>query len=126
MNKLLLIMTLLLATEAAQYGGSDLYGWASLLLVPISSAITWYVTWRTTKNKRHNDAIQTLQATVNSVLEENAKLYKEITANRAEIAAVRQENAGLKAQLDQVLSENERYNKEIAGLRSEIKRITKQ
>lgn len=126
MNKLLLILTLLLATEAAQYGGSDLYGWASLLLVPISSAITWYVTWRTTKNKRHNDAIQTLQATVNSVLEENAKLYKEITANRAEIAAVRQENAGLKAQLDQVLSENERYNKEIAGLRSEIKRITKQ
>ena len=116
-------MTLMLATNAANYGGSDLYGWASLLLVPISSAITWYVTWRTTKNKRQNDAINTLQETVNNVLAENAKLYKEITANRAEIAAVRQENAGLKAQLDQVLAENERYSKEISGLKTEIKRI---
>lgn len=123
MNKLLLIVTILLAANAANFGGSDIYGWASLLLVPVSSAITWYVTWRTTKNKRHNDAINTLQETLNNVLAENAKLYKEITANRAEIAAVRQENAGLKAQLDQVLAENEKYNKEISKLRTEIKRI---
>lgn len=123
MKILLLITTILLATSAAGFGGSDLYGWVSLLLVPVSSAITWYVTWRTTKNKRNNDAINTLQETVNNILAENAKLYKEITANRAEIAAVRQENAGLKAQLDQVLAENEQYNKKISELRLEIKRI---
>ena len=120
---MLQLLTILIDIATAQTCSTTLYDWVSLLLVPVSSAITWYVTWRTTKNKRTNDAIATLQETVNNVLTENAKLYKEITANRAEIAAVRQENAGLKSQLDQVLAENERYSKEIAGLRSEIKRI---
>ena len=120
---MLQLLTILIDIATAQTCNAGLYDWVSLLLVPVSSAITWYVTWRTTKNKRTNDAITTLQETVNNVLAENAKLYKEITANRAEIAAVRQENAGLKSQLDQVLAENDRYSKEIAGLRSEIKRI---
>ena len=126
MEKLLLIMTIVLAANATSFGGSDLFGWANLLLVPISSAITWYVTWRTTKTKRNNDAIATLQETVNNVLTENAKLYKEITENRAEIAKVRQENAGLKAQLDEVLKVNQKYEKELSGLRTEFKKMHKQ
>ena len=108
------LLTILLAT----IGGAEPYAWVSLLLVPVTSAITWFVTWKTTKNKRQNDAISNLQSTVNMLLEENAKLYKETLENRAEIVKVRQENAGLKAQLEQVLNEN----KELKGSLDILKR----
>ena len=72
----------------------NLYNYIELLLVPITSLVTWLAT----RNKRRNDGIQALQQTVNMLAEDNKRLYGELTENKRRIAQLEAKQAALEAE----------------------------
>lgn len=63
----------------------NIYNWIELLLVPITSLVTWLLSARS----RRNTAIGELQETINLLAEKNNDLYEEVVKLRAENATFR-------------------------------------
>lgn len=74
----------------------NLLDYASLLLAPISSVVTWFVARR----QRQIDAIQSMQDTIDELVAKNAELY-------AMVVALRAENAELRKIITQKISDEE-------------------
>lgn len=128
--KLLLILTILLATEL---GGANIFMWTTLLLTPVSAIVGWIAG----KRRRNNDTLQELQKTVDMLVKKNSALYAEITDQNKMICKLNEQNDELNKQLEEVRRENgelkagqDRMSKQLtslqeenAELRKELKRI---
>lgn len=85
----------------------DIYHILELLLVPITSIVTWLAT----RNKRRNDAIADLQATIDMLVQKNNTVYKELIDTRSELSEARSEINTLKSNQERLLKENEDLRK---------------
>lgn len=74
------------------------FDWASLILTPFCSAIAWLFGWR----KRKNDSIAEMQSTIDTLVEKNAELYREVIKLREENAELRASIATMQAELSQL------------------------
>lgn len=85
----------------------DIYHILELLLVPITSVVTWLAT----RNKRRNDAIVELQSTVDMLVQKNGTIYQELIDTRRELSEARTEIDTLKSNQEKLLSENSELKK---------------
>ena len=122
MKRLLFILAM------TTFGGADGYTWASLVLVPICSAISWFAGRRA----RNNDTMQKMQDTINMLSAKNDELYKKIIAQNDQImelnrklGIVRDENAELKAGQAKMIKKIAVVSKENAGLKQQLNEIQK-
>ena len=69
--------------------------WISLLLAPVTGVVSWLAATRLRQNK----TIQEMQKTILNLVEENKRVYSELTEARREIV-------GLSAQVAQLTLEN--------------------
>lgn len=83
-----------------------IYKWLTFLLPPITSIITWAAT----KYTRKSSTLQTMQESIDMLVEKNAELYEQVTA-------LRSENAELKASNKELKAGQIRLQKEIAKLK---------
>lgn len=127
MNNVLLFISLFVLA-AAQFGGADGYMWVSLLLVPISSVISWFVGRR----QRNNDTIQKMQETIDMLVQKNSELYAKIVEQNKMLTQQSDQIANLNKQLSEVRRENselktgqERISEENAGLKKQLDTIKK-
>ena len=60
----------------------DIYHYLELLLVPITSVVSWFAGARI----RRNSTLKSLQETINMLVGENKKTYEELVATRKELA----------------------------------------
>jgi len=79
----------------------DIYHYLELLLVPITSVVTWAAARR----KRRNDAIVEMQKTIDMLVQKNGTMYQELIETRKELAEARTEISTLKSNQEQLLSE---------------------
>lgn len=122
MKRLLFILAM------TTFGGADGYTWASLVLVPICSAISWFAGRRA----RNNDTMQKMQDTINMLSAKNDELYKKIIAQNDQImelnrklSIVSDENAELKAGQAKMIKKIAVVSKENAGLKQQLNEIQK-
>lgn len=80
----------------------DIYHILELLLVPITSVVTWLAT----RNKRRNDAIGELQTTIDMLVQKNGSIYQELIDTRKELSEARSEINTLKSNQEKLLNEN--------------------
>lgn len=80
----------------------DTYSIISTALVPVTGVATWLASTR----KRRNDSLKDLQCTVNMLVDENKRLYRELTETRRELAAACSQISILEANQKQLLAEN--------------------
>ena len=127
MNNVLLSISLFVLA-ASQFGGADGYMWVSLLLVPISSIISWFVGRR----QRNNDTIQKMQDTIDMLVKKNSELYAKIVEQNKMLTQQNDKIIELNNQLSEVRRENaelktgqERISKENAGLKRQLDTIKK-
>lgn len=73
----------------------SLYEWITTLLVPVTGIVSWLAATRL----RQNATIREMQQTIFNLVEENKRVYSELTEARREIV-------GLSAQLAQITAEN--------------------
>lgn len=79
----------------------DIYHYLELLLVPITSVVTWAAARR----KRRNDAIVEMQRTIDMLVQKNGTMYQELIETRKELAEARTEINTLKSNQEKLLSE---------------------
>lgn len=84
----------------------SIYKWLVFILPPLSSVITWI----TAKYTRKSTTLQTMQNSIDMLVQKNSELYKQVTALRAE-------NAELKASNNELKAGQIRLQKEIAKLK---------
>ena len=98
---------------------SDILNFIGTTILPI---ITAGIGWLFGRQKRRNDFLQDLQASINLLSAENKRLLEEITNANAEIVAVRKENEELKASIDRLCAENSQLKDEIRQLREQVEK----
>lgn len=86
-------------------------------IIPLFTAV---VGWIVGSNKRKNDFLKDLQASINLLSAENKRLLEEITNANAEIVAVRKENEELKASVDRLCTENSQLKDVVRQLREQV------
>ena len=79
--------------------------WISLLLAPVTGVVSWLAATRL----RQNRTIQEMQKTILNLVEENKRVYSELTEARREIV-------GLSAQVAQLTLENAELKELIENL----------
>jgi len=79
--------------------------WISLLLAPVTGVVSWLAATRLRQNK----TIQEMQKTILNLVEENKRVYSELTEARREIV-------GLSAQVAQLTLENAELKELIENL----------
>lgn len=79
------------------------YNWIELLLVPITSIVTWGAT----RGKRRNDALKDMQETMDMLVSKNAELCEEIVKLRQENAELKAEIMAMKAEINRRSDEAE-------------------
>ena len=79
--------------------------WISLLLAPVTGVVSWLAATRLRLNK----TIQEMQKTILNLVEENKRVYSELTEARREIV-------GLSAQVAQLTLENAELKELIENL----------
>ena len=82
-----------------------LYEWITTLLVPITGVASWLAATRLRQNK----TIREMQQTIYNLVEENKRVYSELTEARREIV-------GLSAQVSQLTLENAELKQLIENL----------
>lgn len=82
---------------------NSVYMWLTFLLPPVTSVVTWVAT----KYTRKSNTLQTMQESIDMLIEKNKDLYEQVIGLRKENAelksgqtAIRQENAELKKQIE--------------------------
>ncbi|MBR3711110.1 MAG: hypothetical protein IKM99_09155 [Bacteroidales bacterium] len=89
----------------------DIYHILELLLVPITSVVTWLAT----RNKRRNDAIGELQTTIDMLVKKNGSIYQDLINTRKELSEAWVQIEILKTNTDKLLVENAELKKLIEG-----------
>ena len=84
------------------------YEWVTTLLVPVTGAASWLAATRLRQNK----TIREMQQTIYNLVEENKRVYDELTEARREIlelsskvSRLTAENAELKLMIEQMVAE---------------------
>ena len=72
-------------------------------LVPM---ITAAAGWLAGKRKRRNDALKSMQDSIDILSTENKRLIEDLTTVNREVVALRRENGELKTSVDQLCKEN--------------------
>lgn len=85
----------------------DIYHILELLLVPITSVVTWLAT----RNKRRNDAIGELQNTIDMLVQKNGSIYQDLINTRKELSKAWAQIEILKTNTDKLLVENAELKK---------------
>lgn len=85
----------------------DIYHYLELLLVPITSVVTWAAARR----KRRNDAVNALQGTVDMLVQKNNTIYKELIDTRKELAEAMVKIGALESNQEKLLLENSELKK---------------
>ena len=85
--------------------------------VPI---ITAAAGWLAGKRKRRNDALKSMQDSIDILSMENKRLIEDLTTVNREVVALRRENGELKTSVDQLCKENAQLKTEVQDLRKQI------
>ncbi len=86
-------------------------------LVPI---ITAAAGWLAGKRKRRNDALKSMQDSIDILSTENKRLIEDLTTVNREVVALRRENGELKYSVDQLCHENVQLKTEVQDLRKQL------
>ena len=86
-------------------------------LVPI---ITAAAGWLAGKRKRRNDALKSMQDSIDILSTENKRLIEDLTTVNREVVALRRENGELKTSVDQLCKENVQLKTEVQDLRKQL------
>ena len=86
-------------------------------LVPM---ITAAAGWLAGKRKRRNDALKSMQDSINILSMENKRLIEDLTTVNREVVALRRENGELKSSVDQLCKENAQLKTEVQYLRKQL------
>ena len=86
-------------------------------LVPM---ITAAAGWLAGKRKRRNDALKSMQDSINILSMENKRLIEDLTTVNREVVALRRENGELKTSVDQLCKENAQLKTEVQYLRKQL------
>ena len=86
-------------------------------LVPI---ITAAAGWLAGKRKRRNDALKSMQDSIDILSTENKRLIEDLTTVNREVVALRRENGELKTSVDQLCKENAQLKTEVQDLRKQM------
>ena len=86
-------------------------------LVP---SVTAVVGWLAGKRKRRNDALKSMQDSIDILSLENKRLIEDLTTVNREVVALRKENGELKTSVDQLCKENAQLKTEVQDLRKQI------
>ena len=86
-------------------------------LVPM---ITAAAGWLAGKRKRRNDALKSMQDSIDILSTENKRLIEDLTTVNREVVALRRENGELKTSVDQLCKENSQLKNEVQDLRKQI------
>lgn len=109
--------------------------WMALVLVPLTSAITWWAA----RHKRNaeqaqldNDTVNDLRKTIDDCVEQNKHLYDQIFELRVDYSQVKNEcielaykNQQLANTIDTLKRANDELNQTIAALRDENEQLRK-
>jgi regulator of replication initiation timing len=82
--------------------------------------ITAAVGWLAGKRKRRNDALKSMQDSIDILSLENKRLIEDLTTVNREVVALRRENGELKTSVDQLCKENAQLKEEVRNLRNRI------
>ena len=86
-------------------------------LVPM---ITAAAGWLAGKRKRRNDALKSMQDSIDILSTENKRLIEDLTTVNREVVALRRENGELKTSVDQLCKENAQLKTEVQDLRKQL------
>ena len=86
-------------------------------LVPM---ITAAAGWLAGKRKRRNDALKSMQDSIDILSMENKRLIEDLTTVNREVVALRRENGELKTSVDQLCKENVQLKTEVQDLRKQM------
>ncbi len=86
-------------------------------LVPM---ITAAAGWLAGKRKRRNDALKSMQDSIDILSTENKRLIEDLTTVNREVVALRRENGELKTSVDQLCKENVQLKTEVQNLRKQM------
>ena len=86
-------------------------------LVP---SITAVVGWLAGKRKRRNDALKSMQDSIDILSLENKRLIEDLTTVNREVVALRKENGELKTAVDKLCQENSQLKTEVQDLRKQL------
>ena len=86
-------------------------------LVPM---ITAAAGWLAGKRKRRNDALKSMQDSIDILSTENKRLIEDLTTVNREVVALRKENGELKTSIDQLCKENAQLKTEVQDLRKQL------
>ena len=86
-------------------------------LVPM---ITAAAGWLAGKRKRRNDALKSMQDSIDILSTENKRLIEDLTTVNREVVALRRENGELKTSVDQLCKENAQLKTEVQDLRKQM------
>ena len=86
-------------------------------LVPM---ITAAAGWLAGSRKRRNDALKSMQDSIDILSMENKRLIEDLTTVNREVVALRKENGELKYSVDQLCRENAQLKTEVQDLRKQL------
>jgi regulator of replication initiation timing len=86
-------------------------------LVP---SVTAVVGWLAGKRKRRNDALKSMQDSIDILSLENKRLIEDLTTVNREVVALRKENGELKTAVDKLCQENSQLKTEVQDLRKQL------
>ena len=82
--------------------------------------ITAAAGWLAGKRKRRNDALKSMQDSIDILSTENKRLIEDLTTVNREVVALRRENGELKTSVDQLCKENVQLKTEVQDLRKQL------
>lgn len=97
----------------------DLYNYIELLLVPITSIITWFAARKT----RNNNMLHQLQQTIDMLVEKNKQLYQTITEQNDKIIELSQQLSEVRRENAELIKGQTRISQENAELKKQIQKI---
>lgn len=110
--------------EAAVHNSTAVYQWLTFLLPPLTGVVTWFAS----RHTRQVSTIESMQHSIDMLVQKNEELYSEIIQVRAENETLKTgqhrisaENEGLRKQLDDLLTENKELKSSIAELKKQLK-----
>ena len=86
-------------------------------LVPLVTAVAG---WLAGSRKRRNDALKSMQDSIDILSMENKRLIEDLTTVNREVVALRRENGELKTSVDQLCKENVQLKTEVQDLRKQL------
>ena len=86
-------------------------------LVPTATAV---VGWLAGSRKRRNDALKSMQDSIDILSSENKRLIEDLTNVNKEVVELRRENTELKLSVDKLCRENAQLKTEVQDLHKQI------